>query len=171
MTSGAATEFSRPIALSQAHEHAVEHSLTALPEECTALAERFAVRSIANVSAQLRLAPHAQGFCITGAVVADAIQTCVITGEAVQMQVNAPINVLLWTQEIDGDLDLLEEAYGVDDIEPIDADDYDLGEMAAQYLALAIDPFPRKEGASLDAILPQTKTNPFSVLAQLKDKA
>jgi uncharacterized metal-binding protein YceD (DUF177 family) len=171
MTSDEAVEFSRPIALSQAHDHAVEEALEALPDECGALAKRFDVRSISSVSAQLHVAPHAQGFCVTGVVTADVVQTCVVTGEAVAAHVEAPINVLLWTQEVEGDLDMLEEAYGVDDIEPIESDDYDLGEMSAQYLALAIDPFPRKKGASLDAILPQRKTNPFSVLSQLKDKA
>lgn len=164
-------EFSKIFALSLANDHAETVTLDAGEDARLDLALRFDVRAIASFSATLNVAPHAQGFSVTGAVNAEIVQACVITGDHVPAKLEAPINVLLWTQDVDGDLEMLEEAYGVDNIEQIDSEDYDLGEMCAQYLALAIEPFPRKEGASLDAILPQRRSNPFSVLAQLKDKA
>lgn len=170
MTSEITPEFSRVFELADASERARELDIAADDAQCAALAKRFQVTKVNTLKANLTLAPHSEGTLVTGHVEGKVEQPCGITGARVDSEVRSDINVLLWTGDVNGDLELLEEAYGVDDIDVIAETSIDVGELAAQYFGLAIDPFPRAEGASLDAILPQERANPFSVLAQLKDK-
>ena len=44
----------------------------------------------------------------------------------------------------------------------------DLGEAAAEQLALMLDPYPRKPGADLPAAADDSQTSPFAALARLK---
>ena len=60
---------------------------------------------------------------------------------------------------VDSELQILEEA---DDPEPLTEDgEIDLGELAVQYLSLAINPYPRTEDAEIQGVLPEhTKIAP-----------
>lgn len=165
------SEFSRLFALSDASSVTRHVALEASEAQCAALAARFGVLSIKSCTADVAIAPHSSGYHITGYIKGAVEQGCGVTGAPVVGPVEKPLNTLLWTGEIEGDLDMLEEAYQVEEIEPIEGDEFDLGELCAQHFGVAIDPFPRAEGVSFDANVPQKKTNPFSVLAQLKDKA
>lgn len=171
MAAETAPEFSRMFELADASDRARNMTLAADAGESKALAARFNVKKVTNLAAALTVAPHAKGYLVTGDVEADVEQVCGITSAPVHTHCVSQINVLLWTYEVEGELEMLEDAYEVDNIDPISQTEFDIGELAAQYFGLAIEPFPRAEGASLDAILPQEKANPFSVLAQLKDKA
>ena len=61
--------------------------------------------------------------------------------------------------------------------EPMPEDGLDVGGLVAEQLALAIDPYPRKEGADLGQVLDRLgidaqagKPNPFAALEALKTK-
>lgn len=139
--------------------------------ELQALAKRFALKQLTKCSAQLTLTPHVQGYQVSGTIGAEVTQSCVVSGVDVPSVLDVPIHILLWQAPVEADLDALEDAYEVDEIEQIEGNEYDLGELCAQYLGLAIDPFVRAEGASLDAAVTQASTSPFSILQGLKDKA
>jgi len=157
--------------LSAASEKAQTVVFAANDAQCSALAKRFDLKGLRDFDAKFEVSPHIQGYQIEGTASAEVTQLCVISGADVVSRTTAPINMLLWSAPIDGELDALEEAYQVDEIEPIEDSIYDLGELAAQYLGLAIDPFPRAHGASLNAEVSQNSSSPFSILQQLKDKA
>ncbi|MEO0412622.1 MAG: DUF177 domain-containing protein [Pseudomonadota bacterium] len=165
------SEFSRVFDLTTANEHAVEVSHQARASETTALAKRFDVRGLEALAALLAVTPHALGYQVTGEVKAKVHQTCCVSGEPLESQAKASINFLAISAEIDIDLDSVEDAYKVTEAALVHSHEIDLGELAAQYLGLAIDPFPRKDGAELDKGVAGEKQNPFAVLAQLKDKA
>lgn len=74
------------------------------------------------------------------------------------------------------DLEILEEAV---DPEPIVNGKIDVGELATQYLSLALDPYPRAEGVSSQYIVPEgaedkagaeLRKNPFEALKDWKEK-
>ena len=54
--------------------------------------------------------------------------------------------------------------------EPLEGDEIDLGELLVQHLSLALDPYPRLEGA--ESLLPEYRTatlsSPFAALKDLK---
>lgn len=165
------SEFSWVFDLITANEHAVAVSQNASETEMAALAKRFDVRAMEAMEAQLTVTPHALGYHVTGEVGARVHQTCALSGAPLVNTAKARINFLAVSMEIDVDLDSVEEAYEVNEAALVEGHEIDLGELAAQYLALAIDPFARKDGAALDPSVAGEKHNPFSVLAQLKDKA
>jgi hypothetical protein len=62
----------------------------------------------------------------------------------------------------------------LDQPEPLTNGIVDLGEVAAQFLAISMDPYPRKEGVDIEEFVEEEeaeeKPNPFAKLAGLKDK-
>ena len=164
-------EFSRLFEWADANERPAEQSLTASPEEMAGLARRFGLPGLDDMHANLTIAPHSLGFLIEGSVCAKVEQRCAISNAPIISQVQAPISYLAISEDADIDLETVEEAFGVAEAERVEASGIDLGELAAQYLGLAIDPFPRAPGAALDSRHAGEKQNPFAVLAKLKDKA
>ncbi|MGD9801132.1 MAG: hypothetical protein AB7V02_11105, partial [Parvularculaceae bacterium] len=55
--------------------------------------------------------------------------------------------------------------------EPLDGDEIDLGELLVQHLSLALDPYPRKDGAEslLETYRNAATASPFAGLKGLKD--
>ena len=153
-----------------------EVTLTATQAECDALAERFGILGIGALSATLRLQPEPGGGSVRarGNLSARVEQTCVVTLEPVVQTVKAPIDLRILTDgEIPGD----DDPGSPDEIES-EGGQVDLGEAVAEQLSLALDPYPRAEGAALpemDAEEPETppeapegQPNPFAKLARLK---
>ncbi|MEM1020771.1 MAG: hypothetical protein AAGJ09_09825 [Pseudomonadota bacterium] len=163
-------EFQRLFELSEANTAVADFEAAATADEMAALAKRFDVKALSNVTLKLDIAPHSFGYRITGTISAVASQTCVITQKPLENRVLGDIDYLAVTQDDDLDLDTLEESFGIAEAERFEGDVLDLGELAAQYLGLAIDPFPRARGAHIDSDIAAQKHSPFSVLSQLKDK-
>lgn len=163
-------EFSRLFELALANERAIEDTYEANGSENMALARRFDVASLSAVKVDIVVAPHALGHLLTGRVAADVAQNCVVTGQALVNQVDTSISYLALAERQDLDLESIEEAYGVSEAGYSESQEIDLGELAAQYLGLAIDPYPRTDGATLDKEAAGQNTSPFAVLARLKDK-
>jgi uncharacterized metal-binding protein YceD (DUF177 family) len=90
-------------------------------------------------------------------------QSCVVSLEPFECDLMEQFRVRFVPrgQETD-DLDI--EA---DDELPYDGGTLELGEAAAEQLALAIDPFPRKPGAEMPGSLGQSEGGAFAALAKL----
>jgi hypothetical protein len=58
----------------------------------------------------------------------------------------------LGRQGFDGGGEILLDAEGPDSPETFSGDTIDVGALAEQFFGLAIDPYPRKQGVSLDAV-------------------
>jgi len=154
-----------------------EVTLTATPAECAALAERFGILGIDALSATLRLQPEPGGGSVRarGRLSARVEQSCVITLEPVTQSVAAPIDLrILEDGAVPGD----DDPDSPDEIES-EGGQVDLGEAMAEQLSLALDPYPRAEGASLPEVVDPEEVdsppepadgrpNPFSKLARLK---
>ncbi|WP_270936730.1 YceD family protein [Falsiroseomonas oryzae] len=169
-------EFSRPVRLGPERR---EVSLEATEAERAALAGRFGILGVHALAATLRLEPEPGGSVrARGTLTAEVEQACVVTLDPVRQ----PVRVQL-------DLRILDDGAEPRDDDPDSPDEIesqgglvDLGEAVAEQLALALDPYPRAEGAVLppleeelpaarEAPAPESagRPNPFAKLAKLRE--
>ncbi len=157
--------------------------IDARPDECQALATRFDLPSITLLQAKLSIKDggRAQGIIIEGHIDAELQQSCALSSMPVDELVDDDFRLRLVGSE---ELALAdsEEYYldpDADDLELLDGDNFDAGEIVAQSLSLMLTPYPRAEGVSLEAVEsakisvnqePLKRANPFEILSSLKDK-
>lgn len=169
-------EFSRPVALAQLAEGPVTLDMAATEEERAGLARRFGLLTLERLSASVEMRGAGKDKVeIRGRLQARLAQPCVVTGDPVWADHREPVALLLADEAT---VERLEEEDAVPDTVDLDvlpeADALDLGEVVAQTLALALDPYPRRPDARLDApdgveVDRPSRSNPFEVLKGLKD--
>jgi hypothetical protein len=156
-------------------ETSLDAAREATPQEREAIAQALDLVACARLTVQYRIAPRGEGhFRMSGALQAEVTQTCVVSLEPVVNQVAENFAVDFWPQAempppSSGELDMDDES----EPEPIAGGVIDAGRIAFECLAAALDPFPRKPGATLDWQAPQAPAapeNPFAVLARIKEK-
>ncbi|WP_313668638.1 DUF177 domain-containing protein [Sandarakinorhabdus sp.] len=162
--SNAAPEFSHIV---RAHEigSPKQHMLEADAGERAALATRFILLSLDRLTAALEVKRESRGIRITGEVNGAGNQPCVASGEPVPFLVKERIALLL-TEATPGGGEI--ELSSADlEVEPLDGDIVDLGEIAAQALALGLDPYPRLP-VSVPGVISEDEAvalrSPFAVL-------
>ncbi len=174
-------EFSRIVKLSDIPPKGVEMTIEADENERQRLSQRFGLVGLPHLSAHIRLFPVKDLFRLEGRVTAVAVQSCVVTLEPVESKIEEDFSRLYGTDQalsaamaaLEVEIDIDPEAEDLPD--PIQDGGIDIGEAAAEELALNLDPFPRKPGASLDgspfAAKPEERKNsPFAGLSKLRDK-
>ncbi len=151
-----------------------DESVEATEAECAALAKRFDLRSLSGFKASLGIRRVSGGTIhVTGDFQAEVVQACVVSLRDVPSIVKGHFETF-FTESDDPKADGIEFSTedGEDAAEMISDGMIDLGEVAAQYLALELDPYPRAPGVSLAAQLAEAgapaKSNPFQVLEGLK---
>lgn len=119
---------------------------------------------------------RAKGLRLTGRVIADVVQTCVVTLEPVPAHVDAVFERKYLPDDLLGDeldrADVFVDPVGEEPPEPL-GHEIDLGAVVVEELSLSLDPYPRKEGSAFDkgaAGEGSTRENPFAALAKLKAK-
>lgn len=139
-----------------------------------ALAHLAGVHGFAHLDASFDLSRHGPGIRVVGTVSARVRQTCVITLEPVENDVEETIDVVFVpgrptdAAAPDGSIELSPLPDGAAP-EPLQGDTVDLGALATEFLVLAIDPYPRKPGAVFEpAASADTAAHPFAALAALK---
>lgn len=170
-------EFSRPVALEDLRGGAVRQSISATDEECSRLAERLGLAAIDNLDATVTVESRRGGkiIAVDGEFQAALTQTCVVTLEPLPGTVSETFSVRLAPAADAGEAEIVEIDPEIDDEpEPIEGDSVDIGELVAQHLSLALDPYPRAEGARLEpeslAAGEVADEGPFAKLARLKPK-
>jgi hypothetical protein len=98
------------------------------------------------------------GVKVSGHVEADITQECIVTLDPVEAHIDEPVEALLLPEDsklgrhgFEGGGEILLDAQGPDSPETFSGDKIDVGALAEQFFGLAIDPYPRKQGASLEA--------------------
>lgn len=140
-------------------------SLAADDAQRAALVDRFDLISLDRLTATLELRREAAGIRVTGAVEAAGAQPCVASGEPVPFRIREAVALLLTEATPDGGE--IELDSGDLDVEPLDGDEIDAGEIAAQAFALALDPYPRLPGPVAGIISEEdaiAARSPFAVL-------
>ncbi len=144
--------------------HAV---VEATAEECTALARDFKLPAIHALKGEYRLTSSAKGIHVSGRVSARIEQTCVVTLDPFESEID---------EEVDVDF---AEPSGMPAEPPTEMHEYeppdeivnghiDLGALTAEFLALGLDPYPRKPGVNFDYQSDDPLDSPFAALGKLK---
>lgn len=142
-------EFSRPLLLDAVPPQGATVALEATADECRALAARFGLVELGSLSGEVRVEPvdGSATYLVTGRLDAAVVQTCVVTLEPVPARVQAEFDRLFSTEmpeDTDGEVEVDAEA---ETPEPLASDRLDLGEILAEELSLAMDPYPRSADA------------------------
>jgi hypothetical protein len=172
-----ADPWSVPIAVLQIPDTGLHRDLEADPATRAAMAEVGGLREIVSASASLDVIPTSGGrFQVTGHVRARIGQTCVVTLDPIENDIDEPIDLIFAPPEqIPVLADLVDEAADSDSEipdppEPIENGLIDLGRLATDALLLAIDPYPRKPDAVFEPLVtaPDPEDHPFAALKALK---
>ncbi|WP_230481615.1 YceD family protein [Sphingomonas sp. Leaf21] len=167
-------EWSRPEKIDTIGEREKPVSIDTTPDERRALAGRFGLLSVDSLSAELVVRRDAAGILVTGKVRGAVVQPCSVTGDPVPAKVDEPVALRFVEPSGAGaeeELELSEES--LDTIE-IEGGAIDLGEAAAETMALSLDPFPRSPDAATvlkeAGVISEDEAGPFGALAGLKAK-
>lgn len=172
-------EFSHTVMLDSILSHKPrKETLTADAEACAGLAQRFGLKSLSNLKGAAELSRTADNKLIKveGKVEADVVQPCVVSLQDVASHVVAHFETYFTEdgEELDNDPDFEFDLGDEDEPKLVEAGALDIGELAAQYLALEIDLYPRAPGVSLPAqmagLTGKGQVSPFEALKNLKDK-
>ena len=145
----AATEFSRPVRLDTLGERPVERAIEADEPERAALAARFDLLALERLEGRFAIARQAGGVVVTGEVDADVRQSCVVSGEPVATRIREAVDLRFVREAAPDEADEIELAGQDLDTLPLEGESIDLGEIAAETMALALPPFPRADDAAL----------------------
>jgi uncharacterized metal-binding protein YceD (DUF177 family) len=168
---------SRPLDVSRVPAAGCLEVVAADSDELTALASVLKLPAIHSLFAQLNISRwRGQGLKVQGHLASELKQTCVVTLEDFRTRVEDDITRYFLPR---GELTPDEAAM----VEEGDADLFDdgvidLGEVVAESLALALDPYPRRPGVEFkdtDIAGPKPSkstdpASPFATLAQLRRK-
>jgi uncharacterized metal-binding protein YceD (DUF177 family) len=161
--------WSVPVIVEDIPEAGLHIEVDAPAEARAAVAELAAVREVARLAAELDLARKGAGVRVSGRVQARVGQTCVVTLEPVENEIDEPVDVTFAPPGADAPA---APEDGAD--EPPDAlinGKIDLGAVATEFLILGIDPYPRKPGAEFSAPKAEDEGDrPFAALAALKKR-
>jgi uncharacterized metal-binding protein YceD (DUF177 family) len=188
--------FSRPMTVEELLRRPEEAvTVSAAPDELHALARAVGLPAIAALQAEFRVARQGKDIRVTGDVRASVTQECVVTLEPFESEIVEPVDVRFAfpsappapepragermsrrrafqaQQERQSPPPPVFSAHEEDDPpDPIVDGKIDLGALAAEFMSLGLDPYPRKPSAEFAP--PEDEgdadESPFARLARLK---
>jgi hypothetical protein len=177
-------EFSRKIAVADLPEAGLDIVISADAEERQRLAELGGLVMVASLAANFHVAKEEMGRVrVQGALHACVTPVCVVSLEPFETNIDTEIDVEFapvastvapsWAQA-----ESAHSAAGLgreaDMPDPIIDGQIDLGALAAEFLMLNLDPYPRRPGARFDdhgiAAGESETISPFAVLKRLKER-
>lgn len=168
-----APEFARPHRLDQIGAGASDVHIAADADERTALSRRFGLAGIERLEADFRLHREAQGVLATGHLVARLTQSCVVTGDALPVKLDEAFTIRFLPETDGPQEDEIELNQDECDTVFYTGGTIDLGEAAAETMALGLDPYPRGPRAAetlrAAGVKTEEEAGPTKALAGLKD--
>jgi uncharacterized metal-binding protein YceD (DUF177 family) len=168
-------EFSRLLALDGVPPGGTVVRLQASAEECRALATRLELLRLDRLEGKAKVlrADPRTSVLVTGRLEAEVVQACVVTFEPVPATVVAEFDRLFSEDVPEETLDEVEIDPEAELPEPVVGGKLDLGEILAQELSLALDPYPRSTEADrrlgeLGSDDANGVKGPFGALASLR---
>jgi hypothetical protein len=160
MSGSPTSELHRPVMVGRIGPSGLSVAVEADEAERAALAARMGLPAIASLTCRFALTRRGQDrIDAVGRLNAQVTQVCVVSLEEFSAEVAEEFTVRFvpeGTESDDPDPDSVDEI-------PYAGDTIDLGEAAAEQLALALDPYPRRPGA----VLPDLETEVDPRLAAL----
>jgi hypothetical protein len=184
--------FSRPLHAAAVPAEGLDVFLRPNAEECAALAQENDLRALTALEARLHVARRGpDGLEVSGHLLAKVRQTCVVTLEDFDAEVDEPVHLRFappsgpgksasaaprraakkserWMEHVEDEpapariVDLEENAP-----DPLIGGAIDLGAIVGEFLTLGLDPYPRKPGARFSEPAPGgEEDSPFAALRQ-----
>jgi hypothetical protein len=144
----------------------------------TAIAEAMKVTSVERFVASLTVVPLRGGLRAQGRLVASITQPSIVTFEPVSQDIDEPIDRIFLPvshghQAPAPGSEVFVDLEDDDFPDQIDGPEVDLSALMVETLALAIDPYPRRDGddlATSGLAVSEGEGGPFAALAKLKAK-
>jgi uncharacterized metal-binding protein YceD (DUF177 family) len=156
-------EFSRPLALDRVGTALFVIEVTATDAECAALALRLGVPALRAYSCRFSLRRGQSGRIAADAELrARLVRECVLSLDLFETEQAEAFRLSFVPAGTENDDDDPES----DDEIPYEGAAIDLGETAAEQLALVLDPYPHKPGATLPPEVQEPLESPFAALAR-----
>ncbi len=178
--SNIADPWSLPLVVAQIPDGGLHRDIEADPAERGAMAELAGLRDVLDVHASLDVTPQSGGRVhVAGRVRARIGQTCVVTLDPIENDIDEPFDLIFAPPEQIPQLaDLVDEADESDGEipdppEPIVNGIIDLGRIATDALFLGIDPYPRRPDAIFEPPVEDAdpEDHPFAALKALQPGA
>jgi hypothetical protein len=172
-----ADPWSVPVTVAQIPDTGLHRDIEAGPATRDAMAAAAGLREILSASASLDVTPIGGGRVhVSGRVRARIGQTCVVTLDPIENDIDEPIDLIFAPPEQIPELaDLVNEAAESDteipdSPEPIVNGVIDLGRLATDALFLGVDPYPRKPDAVFEppVVAADPEDHPFAALKALQ---
>ncbi|HYF54988.1 MAG TPA: DUF177 domain-containing protein [Salinarimonas sp.] len=160
----------RLVAVDRLPEGGTSATVEATPEECAALAREFKIPTVHALKGEFRIKGSPRRMNVAGTVRGRVTQVCVVTLEPFETEVVESVDVD-FSEHLGPEPEGRDEA-DLDRPDEIVNGKIDLGALAAEFLALGLDPYPRKPGVAFDeAAAPGDEASPFAALGRLKGDA
>ncbi|MCV9997492.1 DUF177 domain-containing protein [Pararhizobium sp. YC-54] len=173
--------FSYPVKVGHISANAVTVHIEANGAERKALGDLWDVLEVQSLTADLQISRWKKdGVKVKGRVQARIVQACVVTLEPVEAEIDEPVEAIFVPEgsrlariAANDSGEMILDPEGPDVPETFTGDTIDVGVTVSEHAALAIDPYPRKEGASFEERIESTqkddvRPNPFAVLKDWK---
>jgi uncharacterized metal-binding protein YceD (DUF177 family) len=159
--------------------------IAASDSERAALAKRFGFLGLPAFAARITVDRRPGGrVVVEGRLRGKIVQACILTLDPVTQDLDETFRIVFkqdLTEERDPESGEALVSPQADAPEPLSGNMLDVGEIVAEQLSLAADPYPRRPGAKLEDVLPpprrdgrpmrqEQRRHPFAGLAALKDK-
>jgi len=155
----------------------LDTDVVASDDQRAALAEAYGLPAVNALSAEVTVMPSGIGVTVSGRVKADIVQSCVVTLEPVAQHIDETFSVRFVPADsreaaVPAREVVVDVADDSDPPEEMDGTSIDIGALVEEIFVLAIDPYPRAPGATLD--VPEdddgegTADSPFAVLRERK---
>ncbi|MBK8458182.1 MAG: DUF177 domain-containing protein [Phyllobacteriaceae bacterium] len=144
-------------------------------EARAALADAHGLESVDRLHAELLVERWGKdGAKVSGRVVADIVQSCIVTLEPVPATIDAAIDGVFVPENsrlaVPTYGEILVDPEGPDAPETFSGDSIDVGALVEEFFELAIDPYPRAPGAAFgESETGDGAMNPFAALAKLNE--
>ncbi|UDF30082.1 UNVERIFIED_ORG: DUF177 domain-containing protein [Roseateles sp. XES5] len=176
------TPFSYPVKVGHISANPVEVTISADAEERAGLAALWSILEVKALTATFEVRRWKRdGVRLKGRVTADIVQACVVTLDPVESHIDEPVEAIFVPEgsklarlPVASETgEMLLDPDGPDAPEVFTGDTIDAGEVAAEHVALAIDPYPRRADVAFGGHIESTdkddrKPSPFAVLKDWK---
>ena len=153
---------SRPVSVTDIPPEGVDVTVEARPEEREALARDFKLPAVHSLTGTFHVSGTRSRVHVSGRVDARIEQICVVTLDPFENEVHEDV-------EVDFAAPAPAAAQGEDPPDEIVGGTVDLGALTAEFLALGLDPHPRKPGVDFSFEAADDRApSPFAALEKLK---
>lgn len=167
--------WSVPVAVEDVPDTGLHMEIEAPEPVRAGVAKLAGVRDIPRLAAEFDLTRQGAGVHVAGRVQATVGQTCVVSLEPMESELDEPVEVS-FSPTVAAQAATAAEGHHArpdeeEPPEPLVGGAVDLGALAVEFLLLGIDPYPRKAGVEFSApAVEDSSDHPFAALESLKKR-